>query len=396
MTARRFHYRSITLLLLLSAVIFQPNPAAAAVDGKLRLTIERQVIPAFRQGDSIALVRTLTPLLTRLTDEVRLDVDGYLQDQQIPSLGELLASARTQLIRQQVAGVPRPSQRELLLVLPVWHAELTAVVNAASQPVAETNRPPRGTNMEVYEKLFWELHVADNQLWNARQLASQVTSWTQRGLNRSNLSDGDRRLLDFDYQAAVTRIGNLSRQIGERELLLRAQRLGDAVHDLVDSEDSGTRLLAAFALSTDSRLLVEYLKQNQQLPDDGDPLTEPLTLIELNRLVQQGQLAAGEKLTTKAQLLFEGLHWWLRGRYGRGSEGGGLFKNKQVIKYPQLRLGLFMPTETPKPTPTVLAPGRESVPLVDRRHHYVWAWENQGVEVRKFQGFGRVTSREFY
>jgi len=69
MTVRQFHYRSITLLLLLFAVIFQPNPAVAAVDGKLRLTIEQQVIPAFRQGDSIALVRTLTPLLTRLTDE---------------------------------------------------------------------------------------------------------------------------------------------------------------------------------------------------------------------------------------------------------------------------------------------------------------------------------------
>ena len=43
--------------------------------------------------------------------------------------------------------------------------------------------------------------MAENQLWNGRHLAGQITSWTQRGLNRSNLNNDQRKLLDCDYKA---------------------------------------------------------------------------------------------------------------------------------------------------------------------------------------------------
>ena len=384
------------LFFLLTALALPSSAAPAALKGKLKLTVQQQVIPAYQQGDSIAMVRTLAPLLGRLPDDVLADVDTFLQQQQVPSLGELLATARTSLIRQQVGGTPGPSQRELLIVLPIWHAELAAVLDPENQPRAITDPPPRGTSMEDYEKLFWELHVAENQLWNARQLAGQIASWTRRGLNRSNLNDEQRTLLGFDYEAGEARIRDLAQQRMDRELLLRAQRLGDAVNDLSDKKDHRSRLLAAFALATDSRLLGEYLEQHPKLPDGGDPSTMPLTNVELARLTQQGRQAAGEQLLVKGQLLFEGLHWWLRGRYGRGSEGGGLFKNKQVLKNPALRFGLYMPSDPPRPTVPGVASRNESVPFADRRHHYVWAWENQGIELKQFKSSVRVTSREFY
>jgi len=386
----------IALMFLMTVVMFPERAAPAALNGKLKLTVQQQVIPAYQQGDSITMVRTLAPLLSRLSDDVLIEVDDFLQQQQVPPLGELLATARTNLIRQQAGGIPGPSQRELLIVLPVWHAELADVLDPANQPRAITNPPPRGTSMEDYEKLLWELHVAENQLWNGHHLAGQITSWTQRGLNRSNLTDEQRKLLDFDYKAGEARIREMAQQQRDRELLLRAQRLGDAVTDLLNKTDYRSRLLAAFAMATDSRLLAEYLQQHPQLPDDGDPLTKPFTTLELTQLTQRGQQASGEQLLVKAQLLFEGLHWWLRGRYGRGSEGGGLFKNKQVIRKPQLRFGLSMPTDLPRPTLPGVASADSPVPFADRRHHYVWAWENQGVELKQFKSSVRVTGREFY
>ena len=181
---------SKTVLMFLMTVVILPERAApAALNGKLKLTVQQQVIPAYQQGDSMTMVRTLAPLLSRLSDDVLMEMDDFLQQQQVPPLGELLATARTNLIRQQAGGIPGPSQRELLIVLPVWHAELADVLDPANQPRAITNPPPRGTSMEDYEKLLWELHVAENQLWNGRHLAGQITSWTQRGLNRSNLTD---------------------------------------------------------------------------------------------------------------------------------------------------------------------------------------------------------------
>jgi len=385
-----------TLFFLLAALVLPCSAATAALKGKLKMTVEQQVIPAYQQGDSIAMVRTLAPLVSRLTDDVLAEVDEFLQQQQVPPLGELLARARTSLIRQQVSGIPGPTQRELLIVLPVWHTELAVALDPENQPVAITNPPPRGTSMEDYEKLFWELHVAENQLWNTRQLAGQITSWTRRGLNRSNLNDEQRTLLDFDYETGEARIRELAQQRMDRELSLRAQRLGDAVNDLVNRKDHRSRLLAAFALATDSRLLTEYLERHPKLPDGGDPSTMPLTNVELAELTQQGRQAAGAELLLKGELLFEGLHWWLRGRYGRGSEGGGLFKNKQVLRNPALRFGLSMPTDPPRPTVPGVVSRYEPVPFADRRHHYVWAWENQGIELRQFKSSVRVTSREFY
>ena len=257
---------SKTVLMFLMTVVILPERAApAALNGKLKLTVQQQVIPAYQQGDSMTMVRTLAPLLSRLSDDVLMEMDDFLQQQQVPPLGELLATARTNLIRQQAGGIPGPSQRELLIVLPVWHAELADVLDPANQPRAITNPPPRGTSMEDYEKLLWELHVAENQLWNGRHLAGQITSWTQRGLNRSNLPDEQRKLLDFDYKAGEARIREMAQQQRDRELLLRAQRLGDAVTDLLNKTDYRSRLLAAFAMATDSRLLAEYLQQHPLL-----------------------------------------------------------------------------------------------------------------------------------
>ena len=140
----------------------------------------------------------------------------------------------------------------------------------------------------------------------------------------------------------------------------------------------------------------DFFERHPKLPDGGDPSTMPLTNVELAELTQQGRQAAGAELLLKGELLFEGLHWWLRGRYGRGSEGGGLFKNKQVLRNPALRFGLSMPTDPPRPTVPGVVSRYEPVPFADRRHHYVWAWENQGIELRQFKSSVRVTSREFY
>ena len=50
---------------------------------------------------------------------------------------------------------------------------------------------------------------------------------------------------------------------------------------------------------------------------------------------------------------------------------------------PEARFALYMPKEMPQPTPAAAtfryadspSAGTESVPEVDRRHLYIWAWE---------------------
>lgn len=389
--------RCLTLLVFsLGVILFSIGRLPAELPAKLKTTLNQQVIPFYLQGDSASVLRILSPLMSRLPDEVLLDMDAELERHELPELDELLASARTALIRQPATGIPRPSQRELLLVLPVWHAELSSVLDPREHPEALTSPPPRGSTMELYEEMLWDLHVLDNRLHNAGGLALQISQWTEKGLNRNNLNAEQARLLDFDYQQATFELKALADKLNDQDIRLRAQRMEDAVQDLEEKDDYRTRLLAAFALATDARLLADYFKSHARVPDDGDTLTGELAAAEVAQLARRGERAAGEQLLLKSRLLFEGMHWWLRGRYGHGSEGGGLFKSKQVIKSPQLRFGLYMPTEPPRPTVPALKSTAIGVPQFDRRHHFVWAWENQGIELRQFQGKARVTSGQFY
>ena len=70
------------LMFLLTVVIFPERAVPAALNGKLKLTVQQQVIPAYQQGDSMTMVRTLAPLLSRLSDDVLMEMDDFLQQQQ--------------------------------------------------------------------------------------------------------------------------------------------------------------------------------------------------------------------------------------------------------------------------------------------------------------------------
>jgi len=85
-------------------------------------------------------------------------------------------------------------------------------------------------------------------------------------------------------------------------------------------------------------------------------------------------------LTLKATWLFEGLHWWLRGRYGAGPDVWGLAKNQLALQSPQSMFPLLMPAVLPKPTDPTTAAARSANTYYERRHHNWWAWEDRRVQ----------------
>ena len=72
----------------------------------------------------------------------------------------------------------------------------------------------------------------------------------------------------------------------------------------------------------------------------------------------------------------------MRGRYGHGPMGGGLLKKDRAKRDPRALIQLYMPAETPVPTPTVgELHGKPQIPLYGRRSHHTWAWENRQIYV---------------
>ena len=69
-----------------------------------------------------------------------------------------------------------------------------------------------------------------------------------------------------------------------------------------------------------------------------------------------------------------GLHYWVRGRYGAGSLTGGLVKATNATDSISSMELLSMPKLRDKPISSYHSE-EETTPGYDRRHHYTWAAE---------------------
>ncbi len=137
---------------------------------------------------------------------------------------------------------------------------------------------------------------------------------------------------------------------------------------LTESKDVAERLLAALALDMDGEILPVLLAK-----DATFPATQTQTVKDT---ISHARTVVGREYLQKSRWLFTGLHWWVRGRYGLGTSGEGLMKDPAAVKSPDAMFGLLMPISQPIPTP----PGAgEPVPLVDRRHYYLWQFETRQV-----------------
>jgi len=191
------------------------------------------------------------------------------------------------------------------------------------------------------------------------------------------------------YGINILETDNALRQGNFKEI---CSRLAYADEVLTSSQDLEERFLAAFVLDLDGEQLAAQLQlpglfikpdiaaaaaeQAAAMPDFSN--AEQLRYAqEVREHLTHGRKVAGVDLLIKSRLLFTGLHWWFRGRYGAGSEGNGLLKDKLALTSPQAMFGLYVPKETPKPTdPTVY--GLQS-PQIDRRHHYLWQFETKRI-----------------
>ena len=92
--------------------------------------------------------------------------------------------------------------------------------------------------------------------------------------------------------------------------------------------------------------------------------------LKANGDAQHGQRLAGD-LAAKAKLLAEGLDWWYRGRFGRGTDFRGLAKSESASR---VRNGLVW---VKLPPPEVAPSSKKDDPLRRlphaRRHHLMWA-----------------------
>lgn len=368
----------------------EPKSSARSTLNSAQLNIlNEEVIPAHRQQNSAELLSALAPLVARINEAQLAAVDAHLADRQIPSVSELLAAARLALAEQNLqTESPPPKPRELALTVRGLKARLNEVLALYRTEEAFDDGAPLPVNLAEFEYRFWDMHVLENRLANALRMARYAQTLVEDAprLNTKSLSDEDRLVLETDFPFIAVNLESMNRELAERTMELRVRRLEYAASAVGSSASLKERFQAAFVVDLDGELLTTFIQQSQKrtLPDAAPEgvvfrklLADPQLATRIAKLRDEGRKAAGEDLLTKSRLLFTGLHWWYRGRYGRGSEGNGLLKSKLSLVSPEAMFGLYMPRKTPEPTdPTS---GSQQVPEVDRRHHYLWQFETRQI-----------------
>jgi hypothetical protein len=359
------------------------------VKGKPKLTprqitfVKKELIPAAQAGDAGDLLELLSPQVAKLTDAHREGMDALLAEQSAPSIGRLLTAARLQLFRAKAEKTgPELSLPETVLVLTDTRKQIDELLAAVKKASFMSDPLPKPATLLEYRDLLFEVHVQKNQLTNARELVEfgKTVALALPDNKAKIASDEQREILGTSFRTYDGRIGELDRDMDERSLELRIKRVDLAQEVLSTASGMKDKFFAAYAIAIDGELLLAGFKANKT-GFTRPALKDPNLADELAQKIQRCKLLGGD-LIDKSRNLFVGLHWWRRGRYGRGPEGMGLLKSAAATRSFEASIPLFMPAKSPVPSDPMKS--GQQIPEYDRRHHYAWAWQD-----RQFQMTGR-------
>lgn len=359
----------LTVLLVHALIVGSVVTNAAEVTQETLTTLGRFIVPAYRANNAAALVTTGSPLLRKLSDEQLVAVNERLKQEQLPSLLHMIGEARLELAIQGItAGVPAAGSGEIKQLLPIWAAELKDVIDPSNVPENLRREAELPFEIKELEGVLWDLHVYSNRLigmQNAAEYAFKMFN-KSRSPNQEN-----------PFKVIVEGLQTQFHELQQRNYDIRSRRVVTAVEVLSDENSIfPQRLEAANAIKEDATVLNKVFDAV-----DNKELDNPVLVLEsreeLSELMEQS-LIDHAHIVEKGQLLFGGIHWWIRGRYGMGTSFNGLIKNYAASNNPAARFPLYMPHTTPIASDPFLAlEGKYQSPYVQRRHAVIWAWENE-------------------
>lgn len=344
-----------------------------------------QLLIVYQSGDAVATVQFYTEL-HRHPDAAPI-IEAALAAQKAPPLRQVALGSRLAIVHQGLTGkVRQPDNRELAFMLDPLVEHVTRKFDAVSgDPLLQPteSQPPK---LAAFTDRLWDHFAVRNRI---EQLEREV-AWFEtvaKRLPSSQVKKLNDSLQEHLTRASVTRrveqMESLSAIRQEWEMELRLSRLNHSPATLAREPLKTERVIAAGTWRSDQKALLSFLTSNQ--PQRGI-FQDRMLARKIRVTAAQAKRSAGT-LTGRAELLFDALFWWSRGRYGIGSHERGL-ANGPMDQAVQMQL--MMPAERPQPVPPssvtakglVATPGDESatVPHVRRRNQHWWAIGERRVE----------------
>ena len=397
-TQRKILLSRISVVLVIFAALIDMSVVRqlqAAIPRNVKVELDQRLIPAYRTGNLGVIVFSGAMIVNQVGGTVNAEIDKYLAEQGIETLGVVLARSRFSLLLQNKPVKPVATNKELLITIPHFQMEVEKVISGELRPAImndAANAAAQPISLVEFESGLWDLHVYKNDLLNLGRTAEMASQMARLVLQNSRLSEIERKTLSFDFEVVRQTIEAEAVKRLTREMSLREQRIELALGILEDSKTLKMRLRAAFMLDQDVKIMRAFIEQQRNGNFAGVPVPK-LAEFEESVVIARG---THQELFRSAEQLYTGLHWWLRGRYGKGIAANGLLKGEHVKKVPALGFALRMPRDRAEASDPFSVENELASPYVGRRHEYIWSWENGGIRTEYGTHSVVAKSKYFY
>ena len=360
--------------------VLASHGVAARVPKRIATQIQSDIVPAFQRDDYLRLEKMLSTWVSKFDGEELDQIDSMLTSQGAVQVGQLLLDAR---IASLLAG--RESKhieaRELSRSMPVLSERTRTLIEETRETEYFQETLPSYEQIQEYHDSFWDLHVIQNKLRTASKLArygqrmtSQLDDRKKRGLSETELD-----ALEISFADLARDVAQTKSELDEIGTELQILAIGKAAKAVREADDYQERLRAGAVLAFYVDPVLEELSKARPQDYDRPVLQDPQLLPSVESNVRYARESSGD-IIEQARLLYLGMHWWMRGRYGQGPDGMGLLKSVHALRSPAAQFPLYMPIKPPTPTASSESSYGYSIPKFDRRHHYIWMYEYRTIQ----------------
>ena len=353
---------------------------------KMLRTVEK-IIPTIRHRNENEFLELSMPLIKSTKPEQLEVIDQMCSDRGVTTVSEWFTELVVDKVLQGIDPVRATSNRQMARVVLFGVADgLEEFEQSLTRHVVMQSPQEVPTGFQESEKLFWDIYVLHNEFDNSSKKLQFANALLKRHGKALKRQGGEALVQRF--AEIKSRLEEQYKDIDERAAELRLQRFKVAHQTLTDEENEDNfelLLTSAMALEQDGQVLTAFFKDNDAISRES--LSVESLSDEILSMLKSGREAGGE-VTKKASLFRNGLHYWVRGRYGAGPLTGGLVKAPNATDSISSMELLSMPKLRDKPISSYHSE-EETTAGYDRRHHYTWAAEYR--PVRTVQG--KTTSR---
>ena len=363
----------------------QDQPSDIQLKGKTKKALNEVIVPAMKVDAGAAFLDAFIPMVNGSTPETLDSIEKFCKQNHGLSAKEyfvdlVLVYAQQGVPLQQLVKNPKLGRYVI--------SELVNRTDEFADSVSKNTimQDPLDVpeDWQASEQLFWKVHVLSNEFSNIARLIEFGESIAKHSKqNRSN--EGQKLIESLDQ--SKKQLSNIYTGIEERFAELRLKRFEFAHNKLKVATDFETKLTSSMSLEIDGELLLAFLPKDQQSNFGRKILNQEGLRESIQKRLTEGRKLAGE-VAVKGNLLRNGLHFWLRGRYGSGPLAYGLLKHPNAMNSQFAMEVLAMPKQRPMPISEYHG-NEESYPGYERRHYYTWGLESRKIfEVNTYTASG--------